>query len=464
MKMRVQVIIEDETGRKTTSEITAIERRQPGDLVGLSLDEAKAMTGATQRLMVEAQAREAIAAASVCPDCNRRLRRNGTHWLRYRTAFGSLDLESPRFYCCRCHSSDRRSISPLASRLPDHVSPELRYLEAQFAALLSYGVSARMLGSVLPIEQSTSITTWKRHVSRVGHRLDREARGRHRIRPALNELGLPTRNPLRAVGIDGGYVKAADAPSRQEGWFEVMVGKSLPRAGSGKVFAFVNRLEPKPTVRMERFLAEQGVSPAQSTTFLSDGGDTVRRAQGDFRSFGEPILDWFHIAMRMTQLSQLIKGLPKPSSGEARPSSDVETCLRCLRRAKAFLWHGSPHRALHTLEAMTWDVGIDSERAEALQSKLEEFMNYLNTNLDAIPNYADRRRHGEPIATGFVESAVNQVVSKRLVKKQQMRWTPDGAHALLQVRVRVLNQQLRGDFERWHPALRSSNVGARLAA
>ena len=71
----------------------------------------------------------------------------------------------------------------------------------------------------------------------------------------------------------------------------------------------------------------------------------------------------------------------------------------------------------------------------------------------AIPNYADRHRHGEPIATGFVESAVNQVVSKRLVKRQQMRWTLNGAHRLLQVRVRVLNQQLRGNFERWHPEL-----------
>ena len=64
----------------------------------------------------------------------------------------------------------------------------------------------------------------------------------------------------------------------------------------------------------------------------------------------------------------------------------------------------------------------------------------------------------------IVESAVNQVVSKRLVKKQQMRWTPTGAHQLLQVRARVLNQQLRGDFERWHPELRSASDRARLAA
>jgi hypothetical protein len=53
---------------------------------------------------------------------------------------------------------------------------------------------------------------------------------------------------------------------------------------------------------------------------------------------------------------------------------------------------------------------------------------------------------------------------KRLVKKQQTRWTPTGAHRLLQVRARVLNQQLRGDFERWHPELRSPSDRARLAA
>jgi hypothetical protein len=47
---------------------------------------------------------------------------------------------------------------------------------------------------------------------------------------------------------------------------------------------------------------------------------------------------------------------------------------------------------------------------------------------------------------------VNQVISKRMVKKQQMRWTPRGAHLLLQVRTRVLNDQLASDFRRWHPA------------
>ena len=42
-----------------------------------------------------------------------------------------------------------------------------------------------------------------------------------------------------------------------------------------------------------------------------------------------------------------------------------------------------------------------------------------------------------------MESAVNQVVSKRFAKKQQMRWTLVGAHLLLQIRIQVLNGDWR---------------------
>jgi len=37
---------------------------------------------------------------------------------------------------------------------------------------------------------------------------------------------------------------------------------------------------------------------------------------------------------------------------------------------------------------------------------------------------------------------INQVVSKRMVKKQQMQWTPQGAHLFLQVRTQVLNEEV----------------------
>jgi hypothetical protein len=39
-----------------------------------------------------------------------------------------------------------------------------------------------------------------------------------------------------------------------------------------------------------------------------------------------------------------------------------------------------------------------------------------------------------------------------MVKKQQMRWAPRGAHLLLQVRTRVLNDQLADNFIAGTPA------------
>jgi hypothetical protein len=60
-----------------------------------------------------------------------------------------------------------------------------------------------------------------------------------------------------------------------------------------------------------------------------------------------------------------------------------------------------------------------------------------------------------------VESTVNQVLSKRMAKKQQMRWTRRGAHQLLQVRTRVLDGALRGVFRQWYPAM-ASEEGAVL--
>jgi len=44
------------------------------------------------------------------------------------------------------------------------------------------------------------------------------------------------------------------------------------------------------------------------------------------------------------------------------------------------------------------------------------------SNRHLIPNYGDRRRHGEAISSSIAESTVNQVISRWFVKKQQMRW------------------------------------------
>ena len=63
----------------------------------------------------------------------------------------------------------------------------------------------------------------------------------------------------------------------------------------------------------------------------------------------------------------------------------------------------------------------------------------IENNDRTLVNYAARHHKGLLISSSIAESAVNQVVSHRMAKKQQMRWTDEGAHYLAQVRVAVLN-------------------------
>ena len=66
-----------------------------------------------------------------------------------------------------------------------------------------------------------------------------------------------------------------------------------------------------------------------------------------------------------------------------------------------------------------------------------------------VGNWAGRRyRIGQRISTAFVESAVNQLIDKRMSKSQQMRWSPMGVHALLQVRAELVDGRLDAAFAR----------------
>ena len=46
----------------------------------------------------------------------------------------------------------------------------------------------------------------------------------------------------------------------------------------------------------------------------------------------------------------------------------------------------------------------------------------------------------------------------------QMRWSQQGAHLLLQVRTRVLNDELRDVFRQWYPSFSQGDENQRLAA
>jgi hypothetical protein len=282
---------------------------------------------------------------------------------------------------------------------------------------------------------------------------------------------LPPPGPPITVGLDGGFVHAKEQKSRAEGWFEVIAGKSVPEDGAAKCFAYVQTYDPKPKRRLFEVLKSQGLQANPQVTFLSDGAEDVRELPFYLSPESEHWLDWFHVSMRLTVMGQLAKGLaneptavpetatPAELPGEAAEETpDAGDIGKQVERVKWFLWHGNVPRALETLEDIEAALDLLSQQGESrrkLVKAVGEFGRYIEANQDFIPNYGDRYRHGETISTAFAESTVNQVVSKRMVKKQQMQWSEAGAHHLLQVRTKVLNDELRETFVRWYPGMRT---------
>ena len=75
-----------------------------------------------------------------------------------------------------------------------------------------------------------------------------------------------------------------------------------------------------------------------------------------------------------------------------------------------------------------------------------------------------QREGGEPISTAFVESAVNEIVAKRMNKKQQMHWNRATVQPFLDVRTAVLNETLEDAFRARYTGFRPVNDDDRATA
>lgn len=498
MKIIIQIVLEnhEQAGQEPiVEEIFSFQRNDEGDKIapeslGLSLDEAKSLLAGVQKKLVSVQVESYLSQKKACPDCGSTYKKKGQHLLTFSTLFGKLKLPSPRFYQCECQCAEgvelkrnSKSFSPLAELLPEHTAPEFTYLQTKWAAMMSYGLTSQFLAEVLPLDKAISTSVLSKKVKQIALRSDSEL-GEERsmfIEGCQAEWdALPPPSAPLTVGVDGGYIRGREGKDRKFGNFEVIVGKSMPGAGAGsnKRFGYVNCYDTKPKRRLFELLRSQGMQFNQQVTFLSDGGDTVRDLQLYLNPQGEYLLDWFHLAMRFTFLSQFVKGLPtNPKSKEKvkvkgkqvveeydEAEMDypaAEEITKKLAQVKWYLWHGNNYQALQIIGELEFDLEpVEGCNAaiNKLYLKVVEFKGYLTENQQYLVNYGHRYRNAETISSSFVESTVNEVISKWFVKRQQMRWTKPGAHHLLQVRIQVLNEELRANFCRWYPGMKQAEL------
>jgi hypothetical protein len=459
--VRVRILLQtapDDGEFGAAEEVAAFEKDADRlEEVGLSLAEGKAVLGGLQRRIVELQAAAWVATRRHCAACGKRLRAKGGYPIVFRSLFGDVRLASPRFHRCRCDRgrTGPATLSPLEDLLPDHVAPERLYLEARWASLVPYAAAAGLLADVLPVGATINATTVRAHVLRVAERAEAELGEERQCFidgcPA-DWAELPPPEGRIVVGLDGGYVRDW---TDKTGNFEVIVGRSMAEDREARYLGLVHGYDEKPKRRLFDLLASQGLRPNQDVTFLTDGGDEIEALTELISPCGEHVLDWFHVAMRLTVLGQYAKGVAQLEGTEGA------RLLAELERIKWRLWHGDIHRALEEIRDLEDEVdGLELAYPHLARFKraTREFRVYIGENAGSIIDYGERYRAGERISTAFVESTVNTVIGERFAKKQQMQWTPRGAHLLLQTRTRALDGTLRAMFERWYPGLANDNA------
>jgi hypothetical protein len=206
MRIEIQLrIVDDDNSVISADEVLYFNKSDDRvEAIGLSFGDAKAVLATIQERVVTAQAASFLARHRCCNGCGRALLSTGR--IQFRTAFGTIPLNS--FHRCCCQPSASKTFSPLSELFTEHTAPELLYLETKWASLVSFGLTAQLLKEVLPVGSTANAGTIRRHLHKIAVRHEADLGSEQSV--GL-ESGLDNGQPLPQetviVGIDGGYLR-----------------------------------------------------------------------------------------------------------------------------------------------------------------------------------------------------------------------------------------------------------------
>jgi hypothetical protein len=428
-------------GEDRSADIMKISR--PDDLddianLGLTVADGKQVLAGLQQEIVAAQARSHSVQRPECRSCS-----SVCHVKDYRnhavaTHLGQVTVRLPRFRCAGCGAIEAGTCWPSHCRS----TPEMDQLQAHFSALMPYRVAADMLKQVFPIDAGKDPETIRRHTLKIGETLRNEAVAK----PEAAVAAI-------TVTLDSTFIRSGDG----ERHLEVRVGNVETETGGRQVFAAVAKTNTDIKVLIDRSLDAVGRTADTVLTAFTDGCSGLRRILADAGISELPILDWFHIGMRLQHLKQTAGGLSADHPAQVAAKAVI---VEEVERLHWRLWNGKAKDAQISIDriraVMHHFQGEQGERKSIAPSRklwtaLHALDGYLTGQSDWMVNYAERHRAGLRVGTAITEGTANFLVNRRMNKSQQMRWSRRGANLLLQVRCAVYNGTLGSGYgQRFH--------------
>jgi hypothetical protein len=247
--------------------------------------------------------RQPWAAAAVLPILWRKMPPEDWRGHCIATLFGEVTVRLPRLLCPACGRTETGVCWPPRCRS----TPELDQLQAHLSALMAYRVAAGVLQRLLPIDAGRSPETLRNHTLRIGALLG----------TATSDQPIATAAAAVTVSVDSTFIRSREEGERH---LEVRVGNVETASGGRQVFGAVAKADTDLSALIRRSLRAIGRTDDTAVTAFTDGCAGLRSILIDAGITTPPILDWFHIAMRIQHAAQTASGLPAddPSRTQAK--------------------------------------------------------------------------------------------------------------------------------------------------
>jgi hypothetical protein len=306
-------------------------------------------------------------------------------------------------------------------------------------------MAAEVMAQMFPLDAGNDPETLRCHTLTIGADLRDQAA----VQPNTTASAI-------AVTLDSTFIRGCEEGERH---LEVRVGNVETETGRRQVFGAVAKADTDIKVLIRRSLDAVGRSEDTVLTAFTDGCSGLRHILAEAGVTETPILDWFHIGMRLQHLEQIAGSL---SADDPERAAAKAVIVAEVDRLHWRLWNGKAKDAQISIDriraVMHHFRGEQGQRTSIAPSRklwtaLHALDGYLTGQSDWLVNYAERHRVGLRVGTAITEGTANFLVNRRMNKSQQMRWSRRGADLLLQVRCAVYNGTFGSGFgQRFYPA------------
>jgi hypothetical protein len=199
---------------------------------------------------------------------------------------------------------------------------------------MSYRVAAGVLQQLLPVDAGRSSETLRKHTLRIGEQLG----------TATSDRPTTAAAAAITVSVDPTFIRSREEDERH---LEVRVGKVETASGGRQVFGAVAKADTDISALIGQSIRIVGRTDDTEVTAFTDGCPGLRSILIGAGITTPPILDWFHIAMRIQHAAQIASGLPADGSGRMHAKTVI---VEEVERLRWRIWNGKAKNARRSID------------------------------------------------------------------------------------------------------------------